>query len=322
MVTQDPLLLHTALMHEGEYHPLGFSLHVATNSPLVLRAAEEIWGKSKRLFPHASLEMRVVVAGEQSASPLNDPVYRAQQNLFVVAVDNQNFGVCDLERGRIFAWMTPAAVTDPFYCLQLLEWMVYFTIDHLYVAIIHAACVARNGRGLLLCGRSGAGKSCLTYACVKSGWTLVADDFCAPIRGRNDRMVIGKAERIRFRPEAASLFPELAQLPIIPAPNRKPTLELRASDIPGVQTSVKCFAESTAFLERNGTDAANVSSIPIEEALARIESDQPRWNSPVADEQREARLAILSRGAYVLRYGDFAGAIHQLNLLIAPSANL
>lgn len=322
MITQDPLLLHTELSHVGEYHPLGFTLRVATNSPLVLFAAEETWGKSKRLFPHAPLEMRVVVAGEQAASPLNEPAYRAQQNLFVVAVDNQNFGVCDIERGLIFAWMTPAAVTDPFYRLQLLEWMVYFTIDHLYVAIIHAACVARNGRGLLLCGRSGAGKSCLTYACVKGGWTLIADDFCAPIRGRNDRMVIGRAERIRFRPEAVSLFPELAQLPIMPAPNRKPTLELRASDIPGAMTSVTCFAESVVFLERNGTNAANLSSIPIEEALARIESDQPRWGPAVADEQRLARLAILSHGAQVLRYSDFPGAIHQLNMLIAPSANV
>ena len=322
MVTHDPLQLHIELTHEGEFHPLGFSLRVATNSALVLSAAEEIWGKSKRLFPHASLEMRVVVAGGQSASPLNDPVYRAQQNLFVVAVDNQNFGVCDIARGHIFAWMTPAAVADPFYRLQLLEWMVYFTIDHLYVAILHAACVARNGRGLLLCGKSGAGKSCLTYACVKSGWTLVADDFCAPIRGRNDRMVIGKAERIRFRPEAVSLFPELARLPIIPAPNRKPTLELRASDIPGAKTSVTCFAESVVFLERNGTDAANLSSIPVDEALARIESDQPRWSAPIADEQREARIAILSQGAHVLRYGDLAGAVRQLHSLIDSSANV
>ena len=317
MFPPDPLLLHTALAHEADFYPLGFTLHVATNSPQVLYVARESWGGSKPEFPAPPIEMRLVMVEENAPSPpRNMPVYRSQQNLFLVAVDQQNFGVCDFDRGRIVAWMTPAVLANPFFQLQMLEWMVYFTIDNLYIAIIHAACVARNGHGLLLCGTSGAGKSCLTYACVKSGWTLVADDFCASIRGRNDRMVIGKAKSIRFRPEAASLFPELAHLPTVGAPNGKPTIELKASRIPGLHTSALCSAEAVVFLERDHAGPVRLLPISVEDALARIESDQPRWRASTDHAQRQARSAILSHGAHILRYWNFAEAINLLDTLL------
>lgn len=42
--------------------------------------------------------------------------------------------------------------------------------------ILHASCVALNGRGLLITGASGSGKSGLALALMSHGATLVADD--------------------------------------------------------------------------------------------------------------------------------------------------
>ncbi len=41
---------------------------------------------------------------------------------------------------------------------------------------VHASCVARGGRGLLLLGPSGAGKSDLALRLIGRGFVLVADD--------------------------------------------------------------------------------------------------------------------------------------------------
>ena len=41
---------------------------------------------------------------------------------------------------------------------------------------IHATCVALEGRGVLLLGAAGAGKSDLALRLVDAGWELVADD--------------------------------------------------------------------------------------------------------------------------------------------------
>lgn len=41
---------------------------------------------------------------------------------------------------------------------------------------LHATCVSRFGRGVLLRGASGAGKSSLALQLIGRGWMLVADD--------------------------------------------------------------------------------------------------------------------------------------------------
>jgi HPr kinase/phosphorylase len=45
--------------------------------------------------------------------------------------------------------------------------------------ILHASCVAVDGRGLLILGRSGAGKSALALRLIALGARLVADDRTA-----------------------------------------------------------------------------------------------------------------------------------------------
>lgn len=50
-------------------------------------------------------------------------------------------------------------------------------------AVIHANCVALNGRGLLILGASGAGKSSLSLELMSRGFELVADDkTCLEVR--------------------------------------------------------------------------------------------------------------------------------------------
>jgi len=41
---------------------------------------------------------------------------------------------------------------------------------------IHATCVEKSGRGVLLLGESGSGKSDLALRLLSAGWSLVADD--------------------------------------------------------------------------------------------------------------------------------------------------
>ncbi len=81
---------------------------------------------------------------------------------------------------------------------------------------VHSALVERDGIGLLLRGPSGAGKSTLTYACLRRGMTVVSDDWVyAPAGGRPDQ-VVGYPWRIMLTEQAASRFPELADVPAVP----------------------------------------------------------------------------------------------------------
>jgi hypothetical protein len=316
MHPDDQLMLRAQLPHRSEFFPLGFPVQVASNSSVVLDAATESWSGWTRAFDRPPLEICVIVHLDGPV-PGQEPVHRAQRHLLTITADRANFGTCDLQTGYAFSCVTPAVASAPYFRNYLLETMVYLMLDYRYITILHAGCVARNGRGVLLCGDPGAGKSCLAYASVKRGWTLVSDDFSALLRDPGNSTVIGRPQRLRFRPQAFELFPELKNLDNSITAYGKHMFDLRTGAIPNVHTAGCCRAEKIVFLDRQDSGAAHLVPMNSEEALARIEYDRAYWDSPVSGEHRENIQALLSRGVHTLRYNHFDGAIDILESLLS-----
>lgn len=70
--------------------------------------------------------------------------------------------------------------------------------------VLHATCVARDGRGLLILGASGRGKSALALQLIAYGALLVADDRTL-LRSEGDRLIATCPEALRGRIEARGL---------------------------------------------------------------------------------------------------------------------
>ncbi|HEX8225455.1 MAG TPA: HPr kinase/phosphatase C-terminal domain-containing protein [Allosphingosinicella sp.] len=111
---------------------------------------------------------------------------------------------------------------------------------------VHASCVAIGGRGVLLAGRSGAGKSDLALRLIDRGATLVSDDYTelrcvggtlladapAAIAGKIELRSVGLVEL-----EAASRVPICLHVDLDGTPDRLPeprTVRLAGQDIPQV----------------------------------------------------------------------------------------
>ncbi len=315
MFPDDPLMQCAKLSLRAEFYPLGFPLRIATNSPAVLEAAQESWSGWTRAFDRPPIDMRVIVHLDGPV-PAGEPVYRAQGNLFNIVADSANFATCDVAKGYCFSCVTPAVASALYFRNHMLETMAYFTLDYLYITILHAACVARNGRGVLLCGEPGAGKSCLAYACVKRGWTLLSDDFAALLRDPGTNVVIGRPQRMRFRPEAFDLFPELSAARSQITPFGKHMFDLRTGAIPNAHTARCCRAGKLVYLKRRASGEAELVPLDAGEALARFEFDRPHWDPPVSGEHRANLQALFARGVHTLRYSDFDSAIHILESLV------
>ncbi len=312
----DPLGHAEPLPLTERFFPAGFPLTLRTNAGEVLEAAREGWGEYEPAFETPPLELRVVVRGGGTTLPPEaaaGPVYRAQGHLLAIVLGPENFAACDLDRGLGFAWLTPPIAADPLYTsFYFLDALAYACLTQQYLTPIHAACVARGGEGILLAGGPGAGKSSLAWACARAGLTYVCDDASWLLRGAAEPTILGKPQRLRFRPEALDLVPELRGIPRLKTVIGKRSFEIRPADVPGLATARRCRAWRLVFLDRRDAGPAELAAIDAEEAEGRLAALQPHYETRVADEHAASAARLVARGAQVLRYGDLAGAVERI----------
>jgi len=308
----DPFLREASLEHRFNYYPLGFPLHLKTNSLAVVKAAAAAWGDRPQAFEKPPLELRVIVEPGGDRPP--NPVYRGQAHLMSIIADRENFAVCDYTRNFAFCRLNAAAAGDvSFTGYYFLEAIANFSLTQLYLTPVHGACVARKGRGILLSGASGAGKTTLAYFCAKQGWTYVSDNESWLVRG-SERLLLGNPRRIRFRDNAACLFPELKGRPAASHPNGKMSIKLRPD---GLETAYQCCVERVVFLAREAGAEATLHPFGRTEALDRFLAELPMYEEWVREEQRISLSSIAGLEPVELRYSDLEGAWRRLESLVA-----
>ncbi len=312
---RDPMLIRAELPLSACFYPLGFPLQIETDSPAVLRAAEESWRLFLRIFDVAPLRLRLGVEKAGGEPPPAAPSYRAQRNLIAIVADARNFAVCDYSTGFAFGWLTAAAVEDRAWLRwYFLEAIVYTLLCHLHVTPAHAACAARDGRGVLLCGPAGAGKSTLAYACARRGWKFVSDDSVAVRRGA-ERSVLGKPYSIRFRDTASAILPELSERLAARAVNGKLTIEIQTAEL-GLEPELQCRADAIVFLNRSGAREPSLTPIEHRTAFERLARDIPMWDPPVIEEQLRSLDRLCETPAFELHYEALDPAVNQLESLL------
>jgi hypothetical protein len=312
----DPLQFAVDLPLTGVYYPLGFRLEIATNSPDILQAAEESWAGFTQRFPAPPIRVRVAVSDSRSRERAGDVFIRAQGHLAAMISNQDNFAICDFPARFAFCWLTSATAADH-------AWIRYYYIDtianlilwHSHLTRIHAGCVALNGDGVLLCGRSGAGKSCLTYACARSGWTLVSDEAPAILREAKDRVVLGKPQQIHLRESALDLFPELKGRTVTRNAVGKMTLELSSAEL-GFATQFQCRVNAIVFLNRRAGSRAHLVPLSKEDAWDRLEGDLPYFEQPVHEEHKASITNLLRAATYELDYEDLDAAVAALERMV------
>jgi len=312
----DPYLYRAEMPFTGVYYPMGFPLELATNSEEVLEAAEESWGVFTPRFEIPPVRLKIGVLEDGSTECPPAPGFRAQRNIMVRIADQDNFYVADLIKGFSFAWLTAAAVSHRSYMrYHFLESAALCHIANRHTAPIHGACVELNGRGVLLCGDSGAGKSSLSFACARAGWTYISDDASFLIQGRQDRQVVGNCHVIRLRPSAAELFEEVAGKPITPRTVGKPSIELRTSTIPGIKPAATSEVDYVVFLDRGARNIQELVPFPKESARQYMLKHLCGM-----DELRRNQIAsvdrLLTADVFELRYNDLNWAIDRLERMV------
>lgn len=308
----DPLLRDLELAYKGTYYPVGFPLHIATNSRQVLEAAVEAWGHCHQEFEVEPVTFRVVIEPEGELAGI--PTFRMQRHLLEVVSDAHNFANADTRAlFASFHLSERTAADHPWMRWFYIESIAYLLLTQRYMAGIHAGCVARRGKGLLLCGRSGAGKSTLAFACARAGWTYVADDCTWLLADSTDRVAIGKPHQVRLRHDAPELFPELAGYVARTRPNGKLSIEASTSWFPEMETAARCAIGGLVFLDRESGGDARLERVAAEEAIETLIEDLPSYGEDVNAMHERTVRGLAEVPAWRMHYRSLDEALRLLS---------
>jgi hypothetical protein len=241
-------------------------------------------------------------------------VQRLHSDCFL-ASDGANMLMAQRPARQAMAFVTPELVADEprlrHHVLELLGLLLATYRDRLPV---HAGAVVRQGRAVLLTGRSTAGKSTLCYACLRGGFQLLAEDVVYVSMRRGMRLW-GVPWQIHLLPDAVRHFAELADVPVALQANGKFKLAVETSSFGAdrprryVERAIVCMVERHAgvssALERIDP------CIPIAAMTHDLESGFDLYGDP-----RAAIEALVADGAYRLHVGsDLAAAVALLKEL-------
>jgi hypothetical protein len=304
------------LTHSAAHYPLGFPIDLRTNSPEILSQAHDLWSCFEKRFETEPIRVSVYVQDGGSAECLPPPVNRIMLPLLTWIVDANNYGIADLERCTTQIVLSDAVA-------QKRQYLRYFLLApsplcHIattYATAVHAGCVARNGRGVLLCGDSGAGKSSLSFACARAGWTFVSDDASYFINNGVGRLVTGNCHQIRFRATAKTLFPELEGMEISHRAAGKPSIELATALLPQITSAQTAPVDYLVFLNRHTGGRSEL--VPYRRDLARHAMRQRLFGSVESlPAQYLALERLLKADLFELRYSDLDWAVDRLDMLV------
>jgi hypothetical protein len=244
-------------------HPLGYPVDIVSNHEAVLAAASKSWESWPALFHETP--MRFEIDTHEGHVPIRVPSFAAPTGWLKFSAGDRNFAAFDLEARTGYMSVGVSALRDESaFRHHWLEAFVLTALDSVFFTPLHAACVARDGTGTLLCGDSGAGKSSLAYACARRGWTLVSDDAVHLAPGP-ENVGVGGSNLIHLREPARALFPELRDLAAGSAPNGKQAIEIDSA-AQGFHTARRAVASRCYFLRRRPGPPA-VHPYPVDAAI-------------------------------------------------------
>ena len=146
------------------------------------------------------------------------------------------------------------------------------------VAPVHAACLVRDGRGVLLAGPSGTGKSTMAIAMARRGYELLSDDW-SYLSVTEDRDGVGTLQAwglpvpVKLLPDASSFFPELHDCQVEVSLNGEISYEVFPEECFRVGRSLRCRVTNVVLLESGTEPGWAMLSISPNEAMNHLQAE-------------------------------------------------
>ncbi len=231
---------------------LGFAgavWRLETNSLAIIRAARTSFPGKPLPSPNA-LSLKLLVDRSIAATPPWPPPYFRGRDHLVLAAYAGGAMLFDLLARYAIGVFSPGMANDTEYWRRVIFPVAAGVVSPaIGVVPLHSATLVRNGRGLLISGLSGTGKSTLSVALAQRGFALLADDWTYFSLDPAGVTAHSLPVPVKLLPDADRFFPRLARRLPSPSLNGELAFELDPGFFAAKRT-LSCRPQRIVFFQR------------------------------------------------------------------------
>lgn len=325
---------HRSVLRE-RFQLMGGQFHFETDDPPLARIVRTAYSRlpsHKFAHPAPRFLVRLAMATMRRARPImrtadEPPRMRsfAAGGILCGAMETANFVALAPQQRSALIVVSREMLGSPYHVrYEMLEFAVYVLASRAQGLVpLHAACVGRGGRGILLLGSSGSGKSTVSLHCLLDGLDFLAEDS---VLVDQNGLATGVANFLHVRPDSLRFLEDTGTAALIrgsPVIRRRSGVEKFEIDLrrpPYRLAAAPLRIGAVVFLspKRVGAHAllAPMRKAQLIQKLAagqRYAAKQPGWS---VFAQRVCRLP-----AFELSRGQHPGqAVEALKELLPPGA--
>jgi hypothetical protein len=287
------------------YMVAGTVFSLSTNCERLLEAARDSFLPVKRPAVFVDFSVRFWVdTADPAQPPWPKPYVRGRDHLVFAGFDAGSSMLADLGTRRVMGRFSTAMAADTTYWKTVIFPMLLSVLaGSVGLVELHASCVARDQRGLVLVGPSCSGKSTLAMALTEAGFRLLSDDrtFCAL---KHDKLLAwGMPRPLKLRREAAAWFEAFRDREPIDVQNGELVFHCEPNLRFGRESFPECEPRLLVFLERQQSSGFYMTRMRRSEARSRIEQDLMAEAPEAVQKQAEAIDELLALPCWRLKYG-------------------
>ncbi len=274
-------------------------LRFLTNDERIAAAAEAALGRFAVPTQGEPLEIRLVVDPALPSGGADPEAIRHHiaGRWYHVNLAAEAFAITDTIGGRAAGWVSDA-VADAADLVRVAfvegPGLSMLARARAYTAI-HAACVVRDGIGLVIQASAGTGKSTLAIAAARRGIGVLAEDVVFLRRGADHVELWGAPWVHRLLPDAPRWFPELAGRAPVRQPNGEHKIPLEVDTL-GPGLAVPTATPGPVVLLARGTGGpTRLEPLTGPEAAAAFEVHWP-WDGGWTEVHERAVRDLLAGG--------------------------
>ena len=300
---------------------MGRTVSFETNCEGLAHRVEQLFS----VYPpsvHAAPQFRWRIIQHLASSPGNWGFTRSafsDSNLRFAQVGQRSFYALDLESRTAVGSITEEVMKDELrFIIPFMDSLFCMSASSLGLVSLHANCVARGGRGIIILGEPGTGKTMVSYLAAQRGMHFHADDGVFFEICQGELRAWGGFWPVVFRKQTVDFFPELLSC----------TGQFTYGDLVFCHANKGCLQSHKAepvlpvcsiFLNRAPSPDVKLAQLSPLEVYERLASSLLFEEEEQFAEQQDAALQKLSNlPTYELNYGrDPAAAVELIEDLLS-----